>query len=126
MTCQWCKYYRRRVGDLTVCLHPERNWTTIEVKGGGTCEFFDPRRNCTTCAHRCTQEERQKNMDLEGNCSMWNLRQLGRWGGFRRRSWRPFKFSRSKEDVLESDIQQLINEGKKFNETCNEEERYLE
>lgn len=125
MTCQWCKYYRRRVGDLIVCLHPERNWTTIDVKGGGTCEFFDPRQNCTTCAHRCTQAERQRNMDMEGNCSMWNLRELGRWGGFRRRSCRPV--GRPKNDISENDIQELINNGRRFHEAqCQDNEQYLE
>lgn len=87
MTCQWCKNYRRRNG-LSKCWYPFDDGLSrfIDVKPGGasTCRKFDPRRSCTTCEHRCSAEDKARNMSAEGGCPSWQLRKLSTWGGSRR------------------------------------------
>lgn len=83
MTCQWCKRYRRR-GGRPVCLIEDENGElkAFEIHGRA-CPSFVPRRICTTCAHRCDQDEVFRNTSQDGGCRKWRLKTLASWGGRR-------------------------------------------
>lgn len=82
MTCQWCIYYRRR--GQGICISPDRDGTTIPAKSRSVCEQFEPRRNCSTCEFRCSQDDRESSGGRFGECYRWKLRSLSTWGGVRK------------------------------------------
>ena len=47
------------------------------------CKRFDARRNCTTCGHGCSQDDKS-NRPLNEACPKWELKVLSTWGGSRR------------------------------------------
>ena len=53
----------------------------VEVRAD-KCKRFDPRRNCTTCGHGCSQDDKANKPF--GACPNWELRVLSTWGGARR------------------------------------------
>lgn len=84
MTCQWCKYYRRR-GKNALCLAPGGTGKVIEIDSSSpTCPNFNARKSCTTCALRCLPEEKEALLQGPDGCPKWTLRQLSSWGGSRR------------------------------------------
>lgn len=87
MTCQWCIHYRRR-GGISLCAEPSGDGSTKPVKEGNKCRKFVPRRNCTTCGRRCSQDEKATKQDEFGSCGEWILRALSTWGGRRAARWR--------------------------------------
>lgn len=87
MTCHWCKHYRRRRLFKDVCVHPEKDFKIVKMKSGEKCKYFDPRQTCTTCALRCSPEDKACNVASDGSCSMWKLRVLGKHGGCRLSKW---------------------------------------
>ena len=46
------------------------------------CKRFNPRKNCTTCGHGCSQDDKASRPF--GSCPNWELRVLSTWGGNRR------------------------------------------
>lgn len=90
MTCQWCIHYRYK--GLSVCTWPGRaDGKIIPAKEHVECPGFDPRRNCSTCEHRCDYAERESSGGSYGECDRWALRKLSKWGGTRKRGGRPRK-----------------------------------
>jgi hypothetical protein len=91
MTCQWCVDYRRR-GGSSVCVRPGGDGQVIPRKGGpAPCKHFRPRRSCTTCALRCSPEDKASLAGASG-CQRWTLREVESWGGYRRTpDWRARK-----------------------------------
>ena len=68
---------------------------------GAECSRFSPRKTCTTCDRRCSQEEKDERVGPYGGCAMWKLRSLSTWGG-RRRSARWLNKSNGGEDEVAS------------------------
>jgi len=92
MTCQWCKKYKWRKGTA-VCTRPGGDGKILPSKGRNyECEFFDPRRNCTTCKYRCFPSERNT-AKAAGPCEKWALKPVSKWGGDRHGYIRKPQFS---------------------------------
>lgn len=85
MTCQWCKHYRYRITSKTrLCVAPGSDGKILDAKhGAAPCPKFDPRRICTTCAFRCTPEDKSTLTGENDRCPKWKLRQIAAWGGRR-------------------------------------------
>lgn len=100
MTCQWCIHYRRRSGKA-LCANPATGGKVIRKRRTKrSCPFFFCRQICTTCQHRCTPMERSVRMGTNGNCSMWNMREIETWGGNRRwPGWRSKSISYEAEQA---------------------------
>lgn len=94
MTCQWCIYYRRKRGGDPRCERPGGDGNVLSTKvirasgGSHTCEWFEPRKSCTTCSSRCAIEYKEE-VEAIGTCPKWSLRRLSTWGGSRRRKRKP-------------------------------------
>ena len=99
MTCQWCIHYRRRAG-VSICFAPDKdgNVTPVRIKGP-ICERFSARRCCSTCEHRCSQEERDECLGSPNGCQKWELRKLSTWGGPRRnKKWPNIRYGNNKKE----------------------------
>lgn len=106
MTCQWCLHYRRKRGGESRCDRPGGDGLVMPIKGAKdgpspVCLYFDPRKSCTTCSCRCSQDMKEERLDQFGLCPHWSLRKLSSWGGSRRRRRRPPGLSPSED--LKSD-----------------------
>lgn len=84
MTCQWCIKYRRRDGRSLCLTETEDGEPVLKPIQGLACGKFDPRKSCTTCEHRCSPDERETLLFMDGGCPKWELRNLTTWGGRRR------------------------------------------
>lgn len=83
MTCQWCIHHRRK--GISVCTRPGGDGNIMPAKEhGGDCEWFEPRRICTTCEHRCAPDRKETRWADSAFCRHWKLRKLSKWGGSRR------------------------------------------
>lgn len=92
MTCQWCIHYRYK--KSSVCTWQGRaDGKIIPAKEHVECQGFEPRRNCSTCEHRCDYADRESSGGSYGECDRWALRKLSTWGGTRKRVGRPRKTS---------------------------------
>lgn len=89
MTCQWCIHFRYK-GRASVCARPGGDGKIIPAKGRTSeCQWFDPRRTCTTCGYRCAPEERDALYGDGKLCGKWTLRSISKWGGRRRTPSKP-------------------------------------
>ena len=70
------------------CVRKGGDGRIVPSAGGGksVCAWFEARRSCTTCEHRCSIEERGEFLGRSAGCGKWELRRLGSWGGARRSS----------------------------------------
>ena len=92
MTCQWCIHFRYK-GGFSVCARPGGDGNIMPAKGNASeCQWFDPRRICTTCSFRCSPDERDA-LCSGGLCGKWTLRSVSNWGGRRRAPQRPSESS---------------------------------
>lgn len=98
MTCQWCRHFRYK--GVSVCARPGGDGNTLPAKGRTSeCQWFDPRRTCTTCEYRCSTEERSSLRSDSDVCPKWTLRSISKWGGSRKN---PAKCQDARSDDLDS------------------------
>ena len=45
------------------------------------CEKFSPRKSCTTCGRRCSDDDKDIRILSPEGCTDWVLRKLVGWGG---------------------------------------------
>lgn len=83
MTCQWCVHHRRRGGE-SVCAAPGGDGRVRPPsREGMPCGMFDPRKSCTTCGRRCSDDDKDARILSPTGCTDWFLRKLVSWGGRR-------------------------------------------